>query len=675
MSLRRALRYGAVALSTALFAVGGPSAYGQRIEHNVPAGIQISKDLGPSDLSKEINITVHLQLNDTFDKAVDALYDPSSPTYHKWMTNADLRKYAPTEQQRQVVREELERNGLTILSTDKVAFTIRARGTIANVERAFNTELHNFEYRGSSYRANIRDARLGGEAGNYVRTVAGIESHQVRPMYVRAIDPRTHKPFPSVPLSKIDATAGFPAFSTTDCLTPPATYTFGSSTSLPEASYSGVGYALNPTLICDYLPSQLWDALGLSDVYASGYNGAGQTIVLVEGYGYPTLEKDANAFYQLASLPLLTPSNFRIIYPEGKPADPNAGIITGWNGEIALDMDWSHSVAPGAKIVVLATNGQDDEDFQGSVLYAAENDLGNQLSNSYALDIDLLAGALEQTSWDETLKVATAKGITVNFSTGDDGDNGLGTPVGAARVPAVAPHATGVGGTSILNDWTNPGATITTAWGDTLSFVEAGGTVLDPPEPFGFVGGGGGGESIFWPKPCWQASLPGTGRQTPDVSALADPYTGVPILFTNGTEQEIEYGIGGTSLAAPIFTAFWALASEKAGHRLGQAAPLIASLPYGGVQDVLPASDSTPHNVAGRITDSSGTTTYTAASLFGTLLEGNKQFTSAFWIPVTGDLLDFGFGLDSSFTVHHGWDNATGFGTPYGIAFIDAVTK
>jgi subtilase family serine protease len=674
MSLRSTLRYGAIALSTALLALGGSSAYGQRVEHNVPAGIQISKDLGRSDLSKVINITVHLQLNEAFDKAVDALYDPTSPTYRQWMTNADLQKYAPSEQQREIVSQELEKNGLTILSTDKLGFTIRARGTIGNVETAFNTELHEFAFKGKTYRANVRDARLSGEAGNYVRTVAGIEGHQVRPMYVRATDPRTHKPFPSVALSKINATAGFPDLSTTDCLASPQTFTFGSSTSLPEASYSGAVYQPNPNLICDYLPNQLWDALGLPDVYASGYNGAGQTIVLVEGYGYPTLEKDANAFYQLASLPLLTGSNFRIVYPEGKPADPNAGILTGWDGEIALDMDWSHTIAPGAKIVVVATNGQDNEDFQASILYATENDLGNQFSNSYVEDLDLIAGALEQTSWDETLKIATAKGISVNFSTGDGGDDGLGTPVGAAGVPAVAPHATAVGGTSILNDWTNPGATITTAWGDTLSFLVAG-TVLDPPEPYGFIGGGGGGESIFWAKPGWQSSLPGTGRQTPDVSALADPYTGVPILVTSGTQQFIQYGVGGTSLASPIFTGFWALANEKAGHPLGQAAPLIARLPYGGVQDVLPASDSTPHNVAGKITDSSGTTTYTASSLFGTLLEGNKQFTSAFWIPVPGDLLDFGFGLDSSLTVHHGWDNATGFGTPYGLTFLDAVTK
>ena len=227
--------------------------------------------------------------------------------------------------------------------------------------------------------------------------------------------------------------------------------------------------------------------LGLDEVFAAGYHGAGQTIVLVEGYGYPTLEKDANEFYRLASLPLLNSSNFRIVYPEGKPADPNAGILTGWNIEIALDMDSSHSVAPGAKIVVVATNGQDNEDFQNSILYVAENDLGKTVSNSYEEDLDLIAGADEQISWDDTLEVATAKGISVNFSSGDGGDNGVGNPLGAPGVPSDAPHATSVGGTSILNDLSNPGSTITTSWGDTWVYLESGGVVNDPPAPVSYT--------------------------------------------------------------------------------------------------------------------------------------------------------------------------------------------
>jgi subtilase family serine protease len=676
MTLQNSLRYGAVTLLLviALFAVGGSSASAQRIENNVPAGVQVSRDLGLADSAAEINITVHLKLSDkaAFDKAVDALYDPASPTFHKWMTNADLKKYAPSEGQRQAVRKELQRQGLTVLSTDKLGFNIRARGTLANVERAFNTELHQFEHNGKVFRANVRNARLNGEAGNYVSSVAGLESHQVRPLSVRALNPRTQKPFPSVALGKL-AKGGFPAVSTTNCLSAPATYNLKGKGHNASGVFSGTVYSADPTLICDYLPNQLWTALGLDQVFAAGYNGSGQTIVLVEGYGYPTLEKDGNTFAKLANLPALNSSNFSIVYPQGKP-NPQLGIIEGWNIEIALDLDWAHSVAPGANIVEVITSGQDSEDFQDSISYVTENSLGNSVSNSYEEDLDLLSGPLEQTSWDDVLEVASAKGISVNFSSGDSGDNGVGSPVGAPGVPSDAPHATSVGGTSILNDPANPGSTITTAWGDTLTFLVGGGTVVDPPEGIGLIGGGGGGMSVFWPKPAWQKALPGVGRQTPDVSALSDPFTGVPIVVSSGSTQFIEYGWGGTSLGCPIFSAFWAIANQKAGHALGQAAPAIAALPHGGIQDVLPTSDSSANNVTGTITDASGSTTYSATDLFAGSLFGNKGFTSALWPEDSADILDFGFGIDSSLTVKRGWDNATGYGTPYGLAFINAVT-
>jgi subtilase family serine protease len=668
-----------IALAISPLAVAGSSAYAQGVATDVPAGIQNSKDLGRVDSSTEINITVHLKLSDkaAFDKAVDALYDPASSTFHQWMTNDDLKKYAPSEAQRSTVRQELVAHGLTILSTDDIGFVIRARGTIANVESAFNTEIHQFEHDGIAYRANVRDIRLTGEAGNYVSSVAGIESHQMRPLAVRAVNPRTQQPLPSVQIDKVAAGSGFPAGSTIDCLSAPQTYVLQGSNNV-SADYTGTVYMLDDSLICSYLPSQLQTALGLNEVYAKGYDGTGQTIALVEGYGYPTLEKDANAFATMAGLPAFTPSNFTVVYPEGKP-DPQLGISSGWNIEMALDIDSAHTIAPGASILEVITNGQDNEDFQTSILYIAEHDLANSVSNSYEEDLDLYAGRDEQTSWDDTIEVASAKGISVNFSAGDSGDNGLGTPVGAPGVPSDAPHATCIGGTAIFNDVYNPGSTITASWGDTMTNVEVSpGTVEDPPSVQPLYAGGGGGESVFWKKPSWQSSLPGTGRQCPDVSALADPFTGVPIVITVNKTQEVQYGWGGTSLACPIFSAFWAIATQKEGKPLGQAAPAIAALPYGGVQDVLPTTDSTPHNVKGSITDSSGTTKYSAAKLFKGALYGNKGFTSAVWQPTPGtptNVVVFGFGIDSSLTVSHGWDNATGWGTPYGLKFINAVTK
>ncbi|MBV8673805.1 MAG: hypothetical protein JOZ33_10255, partial [Acidobacteriaceae bacterium] len=276
---------------------------------------------------------------------------------------------------------------------------------------------------------------------------------------------------------------------------------------------------------------------------------------------------------------------------------------------------------------------------------------------------------LTDDSYDRVLTLAAAKGISFQFSSGDSGDNGLGEPIGAPGVPSNSPHCTAVGGTSILNKLDGSGYE-NVGWGTSLVLLDDGGAV-DPPLALPFFGGSGGGESVYFPKPSWQKRLPGTGRQVPDVSALADPYTGVPIVVTLQGQQYVISGVGGTSLASPIFTAFWAIANQKAGHSLGQAAPIIAGL-TSGLNDVLPRS--TPTNVAGTVFDSSGATFYSPTALFGDLYNGT-QFTSAVGNLGPGVYEAISFGLDSSLTVTPGWDNVTGYGTPYGLAFLNAVTK
>jgi subtilase family serine protease len=391
--------------------------------------------------------------------------------------------------------------------------------------------------------------------------------------------------------------------------------------------------------------------------------------VLLEAYGYPTIEDDANTFFRLTALPPLTSSNFKVIYPDGKPVSPVAGILAGWDFEIALDVQWAHSIAPGAKILVVATPGQETDDFLAAMTYIVNHHLGDVVSDSWEVDLDILTSPLVEESFDRVLTLAAAKGISFQFSSGDGGDNGLGEPIGAPLVPSNSPHGTAVGGTSILNKVNGSGYE-TLGWGTSLVLLNNGG-VLDPPVPLPFWGGSGGGESVFYPQPSWQKGLPGTGRQVPDVSALGDPYTGVPIVVTSQGQQFVFVGIGGTSLSSPIFTAFWSIANQKAGHSLGQAAPTIAHL-KSGLIDV--RAHSSPTNVAGTIFDSTGVTFYSPTNLFSGLLNGTS-FTSA--VANLGGGVDqaISFGLDSSLTVTQGWDNVTGYGTPLGLAFLNAVTQ
>jgi subtilase family serine protease len=642
--------------------------------NNVPASVRFASDLGPVSRDTDLKITVYLKLADSeaFQKTLDALYDPSSPIYHHWLTNADLAKFAPPKSQLEAVRKELESHGLQVLSVDENGFSIRAHGTPSAVEETFQTQIHNFQHNGRLFRANLQHATLTGAAGDYIATISGLESHTVRPMLMHAVNLKTGQPLTSVPLSTVKTSGGLSGLITNKALTAPRTFTYTTSgAALPDEVYFGNVYDTNSSLVVDFTSSQLQAAYGLTDAYKQGLDGTGQTIVLLEAYGYPTILQDANAFNELNGLPALNSSNFSIVYPEGQPSDPNAGILTGWDTEIALDVQWAHSIAPKAKIVVAVAAAQDDNDFQDAIQYITEHNLGNQVSDSWEVDLDALAGPAELNAFERVLSIAAAKGISFQFSTGDNGDDGLGTPLGAAEVPSDAPHAVAVGGTAILNNVGGSGY-FPVGWGDDLTYLALGGP-LDPPELFGFLGGAGGGESLYFAKPSWQKNLPGTGRQTPDVSALADPYTGVPLVLTSDGVQYVYLGYGGTSLASPVFTAIWAIANEKAGNSLGQASPLIAGLSSSGLVDVVP--NPSPTNVSGIVFDSNGSSFYNSQSLFSGVLTSNQNLFTAVWPFDASDSAAFGWGPDTSLTVTPGWDNVTGYGTPYGLAFINAVAK
>jgi subtilase family serine protease len=242
----------------------------------------------------------------------------------------------------------------------------------------------------------------------------------------------------------------------------------------------------------------------------------------------------------------------------------------------------------------------------------------------------------------------------------------LGGPsAGGQAYPATSAYVTAIGGTSIgIPDGSAAGAEV--GWGNSatiLSFATNG--VFDPPLSFGFQGGSGGGESTFITKPSWQKSFGGTGRHEPDISAVADPFTGVVFVEFG----QAFAGIGGTSLSCPILSGIWAIADQKAGKSLGQAAPLIYKLPSGAVNDVLPLSS--PTNPAGVIFDSAGSTFYSSDTLLAPLF-GTTQYYSALW-NLSGEYVDLSFGTDSTLTVTKGWDFVTGRGVPNGLSFINAA--
>jgi subtilase family serine protease len=171
---------------------------------------------------------------------------------------------------------------------------------------------------------------------------------------------------------------------------------------------------------------------------------------------------------------------------------------------------------------------------------------------------------------------------------------------------------------------------------------------------------------------------------------VADPQTGLELIVTPdsvpGHPQFVEV-FGGTSLSAPLFSAMYALASQAAGGGpLGEAAPLLYSLPSSAITDV--RQTGSPNNVKGTITipnappkpptiiheSVKALAAPSTCALPPCTLGNTTNFVSALFQSSTSTRWDvFVFGTDSSLTTGPGWDNVTGLGTPNGIAFVDAV--
>jgi subtilase family serine protease len=175
-----------------------------------------------------------------FDRAVDALYEPGSASYHRWLTPADLQDYAPTAADFAAVQAALVRQGLRVVSADPQRFSVRVRGSVDTIQKAFQTELHTVVYRGTAYQAHIRDARLADPAAALIAAVAGIDRQRVTPQAKLATNPITGKAlFPRRVLKTAPAPT-LPGEITDVALS--ATSQFAYTTpgaALPTASYSG----------------------------------------------------------------------------------------------------------------------------------------------------------------------------------------------------------------------------------------------------------------------------------------------------------------------------------------------------------------------------------------------------------------------------------------------------
>jgi subtilase family serine protease len=654
---------------------------GRMIANHTPRFVASAKNLGPEDASKTIDVTVWLKQHNTesLQKTLKDLYTKGSPNYHHWLSPATFRAmYGPRPEEAQTVKAFLESHNLSVISVGHNSSYVRARGRIADVQKAFRVQIARFQFRdGSVHRANVANPVVDEAASSVIAAISGLSDTKYQPNSVRPVDPKTGAAYAPVPLRSLARRAAGvnPAFSETHCFRGPQVQGFQTpGASLPIAVYLGNRYGSDiddPTVLppCGYGPAEIETAYKLNGLYNKGLDGTGQTVVIVDAFGSPTIQDDAALFSAIYGLP--APDLTVLCVPStGCPVDQDDG----WAGETTLDVEYVHAVAPGAKIILIPSYNNDDLVMNDAVQYAIDNQLGTTISNSYSIP-EVLGSPAELDAVNATNASGAALGISVNFSSGDNGDWNAILGVNTVDFPGSSLYATSVGGTSLALNADNS-IMFQTGWGThetrIANTAALGNSPVVPPLVLGFIYGAGGGTSGYFAKPSFQSGLPGSARLVPDISYVADPFTGVEIIRTpvGTTEPGLEV-IGGTSLSCPMFSGLWAIASQKAGGFLGQASALVYNLPAGAVADVKAKSSAT--NVRGAIATSSGNLVETPTALVAPL-ENTTHFYSALYnSPFSTRWFTLGFGLDSSLTTGPGWDNVTGVGTPNGFGFVKAV--
>jgi subtilase family serine protease len=272
-------------------------------------------------------------------------------------------------------------------------------------------------------------------------------------------------------------------------------------------------------------PSGLAPADLRSAYKVTGSGTANTVIAIVDAFGYPNAESDLATYRAQFGLPACTTANgcFRKVNQRGVQGSyPSTNV--GWDQESALDLDMVSAMCPGCSIVLVEADSSSLTNLAAAVREAAA--LGaHAISNSY--------GGSESgtTSVESSYNFA---GIAVTASSGDSGFG--------VQFPAASPHVTAVGGTSLVRSSASRGWT-ETAWS-----------------------GAGSGCSAVYAKPTWQTDTGCARRTVADVSAIADPNTGVAVFGPASSTRSAWLVFGGTSVAAPLIAGIYGVNGTAVNH-------------------------------------------------------------------------------------------------------------
>lgn len=483
---------------------------------------------------------------------VDATTNPRSSQYHRYLSRGQFGTvFGPSSATIAAVKHELTSEGLKVTSVSSNGILVSFRGTAAAIEAAFHTALVRVRMTdGSIGQATTTAVRLPASIAGSVQAVVGLDQLVKWSNGLERV--KGHR-VGRTPASDTPKTANGPV-------------------ACSAAAELGVDGALTD--------QQVAAAYGLDNLYNAGDTAAHQVVDIYELE--PFLKSDVASFDTCYFGASHTPKESVITVDGGPGTGPGSG-------EAALDVDDVSAFAPEATIKVFSGPNMDNPfgplDTWNSI--AVADDAGQVTSSWGVCETELQVGAPGvQEAENEIFQETAAQGQTLLSSAGDDGSDDCAShatvPVAtdlSLDDPASQPYVTSVGGTTIT-DATNPPKE--TVWNNG-----------------NFGGAGGGGISETWAMPPWQTklavaqtsadkacsndptgtadlfhlqgdptNLPGGTlcRETPDVSALADPQTGITIFYDGSWLQ-----IGGTSSSTPMWAAM--LAEISASTACGATTP------------------------------------------------------------------------------------------------------
>jgi subtilase family serine protease len=608
-----------------------------------PAYLTQARDLGPVAGSNFVDFDVLLAVPDqsALRAEIQAVSTPGDAAFRRFLTPAQFQAaYSPSIQALHAVEAWTDRAGLSVRSVAPSRLYVEVTGTAAAAERLVGTTLHTYLYQGRDVVEPASDYRVPASLSGSVSGIVGLD----------------------------DAASAHPASAQNTLPGPPAGVDFGVQ---PCSAYYGQKTASSappaygkqwPYTICGYDAKQYEKAFGLTPALNKGIDGHGVTVAITDAYAAPTILSDANTWSAQNGLPAFQAGQFTQDTPaaDGYNQEKACGP-QGWYGEETLDVEAVHAMAPGA-----------------SILYVGGANCVNGLDNAWASVIDHHLASVVTNSWTwglgignessvppsvvafftDYLEEAAVTGITVLFSSGDDGDLVAATGSRQVALPASDPYATGVGGTS--TEIGKSGQIVfQSGWSNFYSQLSNGAWTPSPPGTFS--SGSGGGSSILFAQPFYQvgvvpksmseysASTP--MRTVPDVAMPGDPNTGLRVgetqRFANGTYYAT-YRIGGTSLSSPLFAGVVADAVAYNGASIGFINPLLyRNIDTSAIDDVLP-------------------TPGIQATVRTNLANPAKPNSARQYVLQT-------IGVPTTIRTAPGYDDMTGVGTPNGMYFLEAM--